>query len=64
MIDNRIGDDWYLLPIARPDEHIPQRRVNPHPPSQDTRGSLIEAEKLEFESDTPWEKGMFIDIYA
>jgi len=64
MIDNRIGDDFYLLPIARPDERIPQTRISPHPPSQDARGLPVKAEKTEFEPHIRWEKGIVIDIYA
>jgi len=64
MIDNAIGESSVLLPIARPDERIAQRRINPHPPSQDTNGLLIKAEKIEFEPDICLEKGTLIDIYA
>ena len=64
MIDNRIGDDFYLLPIARPGEGIPQRRISPHPPSRATRGLTVKAGNTEFEPPIRREKGALIDIYA
>ena len=58
-----IGNNWPVTAVTFPKENTLQAKLATKPATL-----LIhprnQVETVEPDSDTPWEKGMFIDIYA
>ena len=58
-----ISDNWPVTAVSFPKETTLQAKSYTNPaalPIQPTK----QIEAMEPDSNTPWEKGMFIDIYA
>jgi len=59
-----IDSNWPLMVVTSPRESTLQKKSSAHLPSLNPKDSVIPGNGIELESDTSWEKGMFIDLYA
>ena len=59
-----VGNNWPLMVIVTPKESVHQKSSNVNLPSQNPQNFVVMDNPVELESDTFWEKGTFVDIYA
>ena len=59
----QIGNNWPVTAVSFPKETTLQAKSDTNLSSVPIR-SLNQVEAMEPDPSTPWEKGMFIDIYA
>jgi len=60
----KIGHNWPLMPMTLPKKHTLQNQVTINLQLEKPRRFPLRNEIIRLEADTPWEKGMFIDIYV
>jgi hypothetical protein len=58
-----IGNNWPVKAVSFPKETTLQAKSHTNPAPLPIQPSNV-VEAMEPDSSTPWEKGMFIDIYA
>ncbi len=59
-----IDNNWPLMVVTSARESTLQKKSSTHLPSLNPKDSVIPGNRVGLESDTSWEKGMFIDLYA
>ena len=59
-----IDNHWPLMVVPSPRESALQKKSSAHLPSLNPKDSVIPGNGIQLESDTSWEKGMFVDLYA
>ncbi len=58
-----IGNIYPLIVVSQSGEKALQNVSTPCLPSQNSQEHVVLNNRLELESDTLWEKGMFVDVY-
>ena len=56
--------NWLLTVTCLPKGNIPQKESISHLSLSDGQNSVIRSDSVDVESNTMWEKGMFIDLYT